>query len=148
MASLKKHLGEDNIRRIIDWTLKYLSEIDIPKKRGTFVEFRNGLINISPIGRNCNQEERDEFEAFDKVRSRPQKCPLSTSSLFERISCAFQILSGTCSQWHIFDIFVHHLDNVQVHCIRKAMVAAFQKEFASLNLTCSIGGQISFDVFP
>lgn len=67
MASLKKHLGEENIRKIIDWTLKYLSEVEIPKKRGTFVEFRNGLINISPIGRNCDQEERDEFEAFDKV---------------------------------------------------------------------------------
>lgn len=67
VASLKKHLGEANIRRIIDWTLRYLSEVDIPKKRGTFVEFRNGLINISPVGRNCDQEERDEFEAYDKV---------------------------------------------------------------------------------
>ena len=35
--------------------------------RGTFVEFRSGLINISPIGRNCSQEERDEFEKYDKV---------------------------------------------------------------------------------
>jgi len=24
------------------------------KDRGTFVELRNGLVNISPIGRNCN----------------------------------------------------------------------------------------------
>ena len=31
--------------------------------------------------------------------------------------------------------------------IRKDMVAAMQKEFAHLNLTFSIGGQISFDVF-
>ena len=28
------------------------------------------------------------------------------------------------------------------------MVEAMQKEFADLNLTFSIGGQISFDVFP
>ncbi len=28
------------------------------------------------------------------------------------------------------------------------MVSAMQKEFAHLNLTFSIGGQISFDVFP
>jgi hypothetical protein len=35
--------------------------------RGTFVEFRSGMINVSPIGRNCSQEERDEFEKYDKV---------------------------------------------------------------------------------
>ena len=32
---------------------------------GTFIEFRNGMLNVSPIGRNCSQEERDEFEHFD-----------------------------------------------------------------------------------
>lgn len=35
--------------------------------RGTFIEFRSGMINVSPIGRNCSQEERDEFEKYDKV---------------------------------------------------------------------------------
>jgi phosphomannomutase len=32
--------------------------------------------------------------------------------------------------------------------VRKDMVAAMRKEFADLNLSFSIGGQISFDVFP
>lgn len=32
--------------------------------------------------------------------------------------------------------------------IRKAMVEAMKLEFADLGLTFSIGGQISFDVFP
>ena len=41
--------------------------------RGTFIEFRNGMMNVSPIGRNCSQEERDEFEKFDEV-------PMSTPS--------------------------------------------------------------------
>ena len=35
--------------------------------RGTFIEFRSGMLNISPIGRNCSQEERDEYEKFDLV---------------------------------------------------------------------------------
>jgi hypothetical protein len=35
--------------------------------RGTFVEFRSGMINVSPVGRNCSQEERDEFEKYNKV---------------------------------------------------------------------------------
>jgi len=34
------------------------------------------------------------------------------------------------------------------HDIRKNMVAAKKKEVADLNLTFSIRGQISFDVFP
>ena len=38
-----------------------IADLDIHQKRGTFVEFRNGMINVSPIGRNCNQEERDEI---------------------------------------------------------------------------------------
>lgn len=41
------------------------ADIDIPLKRGTFIEFRNGMLNVSPIGRNCSQEERDAFEKFD-----------------------------------------------------------------------------------
>lgn len=35
--------------------------------RGTFIEFRNGMLNISPIGRNCTVEERMEFSEIDKV---------------------------------------------------------------------------------
>ncbi|EKX41512.1 hypothetical protein GUITHDRAFT_88407 [Guillardia theta CCMP2712] len=101
VQSLKKYLGEDNIKRLVNWILRYLADVDIPVKRGTFIEFRNGMINVSPIGRNCNQEERDAFEQYDHV-----------------------------------------------HNIRKKMVAKLETEFADLNLKFSIGGQISFDVFP
>lgn len=30
---------------------------------------RSGMINISPIGRNASTQERNEFEAYDKVRN-------------------------------------------------------------------------------
>lgn len=36
---------------------------------GTFVEFRMGMINVSPIGRNCSQEERDDFEKYDHIHN-------------------------------------------------------------------------------
>ena len=42
-------------------------------KRGTFVEFRNGMINVSPIGRNATVQERNEYEKFDlehKIREK------------------------------------------------------------------------------
>lgn len=43
-----------------------MSEIELPLKRGTFIEFRSGLINVSPIGRSCSQAEREDFEIYDK----------------------------------------------------------------------------------
>lgn len=95
------YLGEENIKKIINWTLKYIADLDIPIKRGTFIEFRSGMINISPIGRNCNKEERDEFEKFDKINE-----------------------------------------------IRKKMISELNTEFSHLDLVYSIGGQISFDLFP
>lgn len=101
VQTIAKHLGEDNVKRIVNWTMKYLSELDIPIKRGTFIEFRSGMFNISPIGRNCSRDERDDYEKFDLE-----------------------------------------------HNIRKTMVEAMKKEFGDLDLTFSIGGQISFDVFP
>ena len=100
-TSLVKHLGEDNLKRIVNWVLDYFSKLDIPVKRGTFIEFREGMLNVSPIGRNCSREERNAYEKFD-------------------------------------------LENK----VRETMVSKLKEEFADLNLTFSIGGQISFDVFP
>lgn len=59
------------------------------------------MINVSPIGRNCSKEERNDYEKYDLE-----------------------------------------------HNIRKTMVSVLQEKFGHLNLTCSIGGQISFDMFP
>lgn len=99
--SIAKHLGEPALKRLINWVLAYFAALDIPIKRGTFIEFRQGMLNVSPIGRNCSREERNEFEKHDLANK-----------------------------------------------VRETMVAEMKKEFADLNLTYSIGGQISFDVFP
>jgi phosphomannomutase len=99
--SLKSHLGEAKLKEFINFVLHYIADLDIPIKRGTFVEFRMGMLNVSPIGRNCSQEERDEFERYDKI-----------------------------------------------HNVRKQFVDILKEKFADFGLTFSIGGQISFDVFP
>eukprot|EP00356_Strombidium_inclinatum_P011961 CAMPEP_0170494996 /NCGR_PEP_ID=MMETSP0208-20121228/14958_1 /TAXON_ID=197538 /ORGANISM="Strombidium inclinatum, Strain S3" /LENGTH=176 /DNA_ID=CAMNT_0010771125 /DNA_START=25 /DNA_END=555 /DNA_ORIENTATION=- len=65
--SFKDHLGEDNLKKLINFSLRYIADLDIPVKRGTFIEYRNGMINISPIGRNCSKDERNAFEEFDKT---------------------------------------------------------------------------------
>jgi len=99
--SFKEFLGEEKLKQLINFCLHYIADLDIPVKRGTFIEFRNGMINVSPIGRNCSQKERDEYEKYDLE-----------------------------------------------HKIREKFVKVLEEKFASLNLKYSIGGQISFDVFP
>lgn len=60
-------LGEDKYQELADFCLGYISKLKLPKKRGTFVEFRSGMINVSPIGRNASVDERDEFEAYVSI---------------------------------------------------------------------------------
>eukprot|EP01063_Lacrimia_lanifica_P028309 TRINITY_DN4106_c0_g2_i5.p2 TRINITY_DN4106_c0_g2~~TRINITY_DN4106_c0_g2_i5.p2 ORF type:complete len:258 (+),score=147.59 TRINITY_DN4106_c0_g2_i5:69-842(+) len=61
-----KHLGEEKLRKFTKTVMQMIVDLDIPVQRGTFFELRNGMVNISPIGRNCSQEERDDFEKYDE----------------------------------------------------------------------------------
>ncbi|KKY29147.1 putative phosphomannomutase [Phaeomoniella chlamydospora] len=99
--SFIKWLGEDKYQKLAKFCLKYIANLDIPVMRGTFIEFRNGMINVSPIGRNASNTERNEYQKYDLE-----------------------------------------------HKIREQFVEALKKEFPDYGLTFSIGGQISFDVFP
>ena len=65
--SFIKHVGEKDYKQLVNFVLHYIADLDIPVKRGTFVEFRNGMINVSPHGRNATLLERDEFEKYDNV---------------------------------------------------------------------------------
>lgn len=99
--SLQASLGEEKLQKFLNFTLRYLGGLEIPVKRGTFIEYRTGMLNVCPIGRQCSRDERNAFELYDKE-----------------------------------------------HQIRKTMIEALKKEFPDIGLTYSIGGQISFDVFP
>lgn len=99
--TIQSIIGEDVLQDVINFSLKYISELKLPFKRGTFIEFRTGMLNISPVGRNCTKEEREQFYEYD-------------------------------------------IENQ----VRQKFIQALKKEFPNLALTYSIGGQISFDVFP
>jgi len=99
--SFIKWIGEDKYKELVKFILHYIADLDIPVKRGTFVEFRNGMINVSPIGRNASVQERNEYQTYD-------------------------------------------LENK----IRETFVGVLKEKFRDLGLTYSIGGQISFDIFP
>lgn len=71
--SFIKWLGEEKYKQLVNFILHYIADLDIPVKRGTFVEFRNGMINVSPIGRNASQDERMAFLAYDNETHVRQK---------------------------------------------------------------------------
>lgn len=64
--SFIKWIGEQKYKELVRFLLHYIADLDIPVKRGTFVEFRNGMINVSPVGRNASVEERNNYEKYDK----------------------------------------------------------------------------------
>ncbi|XP_046989161.1 phosphomannomutase isoform X1 [Schistocerca americana] len=99
--SIQQHMGEEKLQTFINFALRYMADIKLPVKRGTFIEFRNGMINVSPVGRSCSQKEREQFFEYDKE-----------------------------------------------HKIREKFISVLRKQFPDLGLVYSIGGQISFDVFP
>lgn len=66
-TSIVDELGEENIKRVINTALEYMSKLDIPVKRGTFIEFRNGMINLCPVGRSCSLNERYQFFEYDNI---------------------------------------------------------------------------------
>ena len=99
--SIKNFMGQENMNLFINTCLHYLSELHIPVKTGTFIELRNGMFNISPIGRNCSQQERKAFKEYDEK-----------------------------------------------HYVMENMITYLNQNLPELKLKYSIGGEISFDVFP
>lgn len=64
--NLVREIGDINYSKLVNIILLELSKIDLPLKRGNFIELRNGILNISPIGRSCSLNERQEFYKYDK----------------------------------------------------------------------------------
>lgn len=76
---------------MINFCLKYIADLKIPVKRGTFVEFRTGLINVSPIGRNCTSAERNEFFQYDKESQIRQKFVQALKKEFPHLPLTYSI---------------------------------------------------------
>jgi phosphomannomutase len=89
--SIQLHLGEQNIKRLINFCLHYIADLDIPIKRGTFIDFRNGMINICPIGRQCTYEERLVFNKYDEEQNIRVKMIEALKAAFADVDITFAI---------------------------------------------------------
>jgi len=98
---LTSYIPQDELTKFVSEALKYIAGLDIPVKTGTFVEMRCGMLNISPVGRNCTAKERADFAILNAERK-----------------------------------------------IVPTMISHMKLKFPNMKVDYSIGGQISFDVFP
>ena len=76
---IKEMMGEKLIQRVLNFTLRYIANLEIPCKRGSFVRFRTGMMYITPVGGDCSKEERAEFAEYDakhNIRTKMQKALL------------------------------------------------------------------------
>ncbi|KAF8269858.1 eukaryotic phosphomannomutase [Lactarius quietus] len=103
--SFIKFVGEERYKKLVNFILHYVADLDIPIKRGTFVEFRNGMINVSPIGRNATIQERLDFTDYDKVHGVRAAFVKVLQERFADYGLTFAI-GGQIS----FDVFPHGWD--------------------------------------
>ena len=97
-----------------------MAELELPAKRGTFVEFRTGLINVCPVGRSCSYDERLEFAKFDKENNVRLKFKEALEKEFGELGKVYQLQE----RQHRADIN------------------------SCSGLQFAMGGQISIDCFP
>ncbi|KJH47285.1 eukaryotic phosphomannomutase [Dictyocaulus viviparus] len=89
--AIQDHIGEERLQTLINFTLKYFSELTLPVKRGNFIEFRKGMLNLSPIGRSCSQCERDQFVIYDKEHKIREKFVQALEKNFSSYGLCFVI---------------------------------------------------------
>ena len=90
----------DQYKRLVNWTLRYIADLDIPQKSGTFFELRTGMVNISPVGRNCTIGQRMEFFELDKKHKYRQTMVDRMKEEFKDLNLQFSIGGQTS-----FDVF-------------------------------------------
>lgn len=132
--SFIKWIGEDKYKQLVRFILHYVADLDIPVKRGTFVEFRNGMINVSPIGRNATVQERNDYEKFDLEHKIREKFVQAIKEQFPDL--------GLTYVYNPHPPLTSNLkNNLDINSTNHLLTHLPNNSY-------SIGGQISFDVFP
>ena len=90
------------IRLLEDW-LKYSH---YPVKTGRHIEHRTGMLNYSTVGRNCTQQEREDYEAWDLENGERKILRQRILHMWPSLDCA---IGGQIS----LDIYPQGLDKSQ-----------------------------------
>lgn len=118
--SILEAIGETTLQKLINFCLHYMSELELPAKRGNFIEFRSGMVNVSPVGRSCTQPERERFVAYDATHKVRETMVKALQKEFQDSGLTFA-LGGQIS----IDVFPRGWD--KTYCLRHVDEARFDE---------------------
>lgn len=112
-GSIEHAIGKQTILEFKRYCENYICALQLPlvSRRPQLVEVRIAMLNVSPIGRNCTQEERDEFEKEDRVHGYRQTMIDHLRGRFTDLPFVY-VLGGQIS----FDVFPQGWD--KTYCLR------------------------------
>lgn len=65
-TTLFDRFSKSQYNEFVDFVTNYIKDLDIHVKTDGFIELRTGMINISPIGRSCTVQQRNDFGKLDQ----------------------------------------------------------------------------------
>lgn len=137
-SSFNEKLGEQTLKSFINFVLRYIADLELPFKRGTFIEYRNGMMNISPCGRQCSTEERVAFHEFDNQHRVRGKMIEALREEFHDVDLTYAI-GGMIS----FDVYPNGWD--KSFCLKRLPSDKF-KEIHFFGDQTELGGN-DFEIF-
>lgn len=60
-------VDREELNRLVTFLLAVVAATECPWRTGNFVERRNCMLNVSPIGRQCSTEQRQLFAKWDEI---------------------------------------------------------------------------------
>jgi len=72
-SKLIKYNRWDKAYEVIIYCRKLLKKSKYPIKTGVHYELRNGMVNFSVVGRNCNQQQRKDYYNWDSISKERKK---------------------------------------------------------------------------
>ena len=94
LTKLTGHIREETLQKIINFVLRYIADLELPYKRGNFINFRNGMMYVTPIGSDCSYLERQDFIIYDKEYKVRNKMIDALNNEFDDIGFSF-LLGGS-----------------------------------------------------
>lgn len=72
---------------LINYLENILEKSKFPIRAGNHIEKRNGMLNFSIVGRNCNDEQRKEYVEWDKNTQERLHIVEKITNVFKNIDC-------------------------------------------------------------
>ena len=78
-----------------------------PHRYGNHIEYRGSMVNFSVVGRNCTQEQREEYYEWDKEKGERRKMSIFLKNKFKDLDA---VIGGQIS----IDIYPKGMDKSQI----------------------------------